>query len=630
MLDGLRTASQTWFGKAIMTVVFGVIILSFAIWGIGDMFRGFGTGRLASVGKTEISAQSFRFHYQNELQRLQRRLGRVVTNEQARQAGLDRQVLGRLMTEAALDQKAQALGLAMSDAALAKTITDDPSFKGADGKFSKDRFDGLLRENGYTERYFTQEQRAVYLRQELAEGLIGKVTAPALMVEALDRYRTETRSVEYFLLPLSAVIVPEPDAAALEKFFEERKTQFAAPEYRTVAVLTLTPATAAKPADVSDADARARYEAGKARFGTPEKRRVTQIVYPTEAEAQAAADQMKAGAAFETLMAARALAAADVDLGLLSKQDIAEPALADAVFALSPGVVSGPVKTKFGYAVARVDAIEPETVKPFAELADQMRKEIATERASKTVRDAHDTIEDQRSAGKPLAEAARAAGLDTTIVEVDAQGRGKTGAPVAGVAGEVDYLRAIFASDVGVDNEALTTRDNGYKWFEIAGVEPARQKTLEDSRAAVTAAWRTEEAQRALTEKSADLVKRLRDGATLASLAAQDKAEIVHAPDVKRVGAAGLSEAAVVQIFDQPSGGAGSAPATGGRIVFHVLDSVTQEFNPEKDAAKNLAEQLQPQIGDDILGEYVRKLEQEYGVQINDAAFRAATGGGDQ
>ncbi|MCC2105815.1 MAG: SurA N-terminal domain-containing protein, partial [Hyphomicrobiales bacterium] len=104
LLDGLRTASKSWFGKAIMTLVFGVIIVSFAIWGIGDIFRGFGQGKLGVVGSTEISSEAYRYAYQTELQRLQQRLRRVVTNDEARQAGLDRQVLGRLVTEAALDQ----------------------------------------------------------------------------------------------------------------------------------------------------------------------------------------------------------------------------------------------------------------------------------------------------------------------------------------------------------------------------------------------------------------------------------------------------------------------------------------------------------------------------------------------
>ncbi len=633
MLDGLRTASKSWFGKAILTVVFGLIIVSFAIWGIGDMFRGFGQGRLAAVGDTEISAESFRFAYQNELQRLQRRFGRVVTNDQARQAGLDRQVLGRLVTEAALDQKARRLGLAMSDADVAKSIMTDPTFKGPDGAFDKGRFDSILRDNGYNERTFVREQRAVYLRQELADALIAKIEAPQLVVESIDRYRNETRSVEYFVLPASSVAAPpEPDPATLQKFYDDRKAAFAAPEYRKITALTLTPATAARPEDVPEADARKLYETVKAqRFGSPERRNVQQIVYPNEAEAQAAADKIRNGATFETLIADRKLNDKDVDLGLVTKKQIADAAIADTAFALKEGVVSGPTKGAFGVALLRVTRIEPESVKPFADVAGELRKEIAQERARKSVQELHDKVEDQRAGGKPLSEAAKAAGLTARTIEaVDAQGRDKNGAAVEGVAGDADLLRAIFASDVGVDNEAIATRDNGYKWFEISAVEPARQKTLEEARVPVLVAWRLQETQRLLTQKTADIVKRLRAGEKFDEIAKAEKAEVKHSPDVKRIGAEGFDEAAVVQIFDQPNGGFGSVATPAGRMVFHVLDSATPDFNPDKDVNKQIAEQMKSQIGEDILGEYVKRLEKDYGVRLNEAVFRAAVGGQEQ
>lgn len=633
MLDGMRAASQNWLGRTIMGLVMGLIVVSFAIWGIGDMFRGFGAGRLVSVGDTEISSESFRFAYQNELQRLQRRFGRAVTNDQARQAGLDRQVLGRLVTEAALDQKARNLGLAMSDAEVAKAITSDPTFKDPTGAFDKARFDSILRDNGYNERAFVREQRAVYLRQELADALIGKIDAPALLVESIDRYRNETRSVEYFVLPASAAPAPaEPDAATLATFYDSHKAAFAAPEYRKIVTLTLTPATAARPDEVSDADAQKLYESVKAqRFGAPERRQVQQIVYPNEAEAQAAAEKIKNGASFDALIEERKLTPKDVDLGLVTKKEMADPAIAAAAFALKEGAVSAPTKGAFGVALLRALRIEPESVKPFAEVSAELRKEIAQERARKAVQEIHDKVEDQRASGKPLAEAAKLSGLETRSVEaVDAQGRDKAGAAVTGVAGDTDLLTAIFKSDVGVDNEAISTRDGGYKWFEISAVEPARQRGLEEARPALLAAWRAQESQRALTQKAADLVKRIRAGEAFADIAKSEKAEVKHSPDVKRIGAEGLDEAAIVQMFDQPVGGAGSVATQQGRLVFHVLDSAAPDFNPDKDVNKQIAEQMKTQIGEDILSEYVKKLEADYGVRLNEASFRAATGGADQ
>src|ERR1700733_1947796 len=110
MLEAMRAATQGWIGRIIMAIVMGLIIMSFAIWGIGDIFRGFGANKLAQVGSEEISTDAFRNAYQTELQRMQQQAKRSITNEEARRFGLDRQVLSRLVNEAALDQQAQALG----------------------------------------------------------------------------------------------------------------------------------------------------------------------------------------------------------------------------------------------------------------------------------------------------------------------------------------------------------------------------------------------------------------------------------------------------------------------------------------------------------------------------------------
>ena len=108
MLEGLRVASQNWIGRTIMALVMGVIVVSFAIWGVGDVFRGFTAQRLAKVGCGEITVEAYRSAYQNELRRLQQRMRRAITNEEAHRSGLDLQVLERLITEVALDQKATA------------------------------------------------------------------------------------------------------------------------------------------------------------------------------------------------------------------------------------------------------------------------------------------------------------------------------------------------------------------------------------------------------------------------------------------------------------------------------------------------------------------------------------------
>src|SRR6476660_10622055 len=154
MLRGMRKASSNWLGKTIMAVVMGVLIVSFGVWGIADIFKGFGQSKLATIGSTEISIEAFRQIYNDRLQTLSRQFGRPLTQEQARLFGLDRQVLQQVVAEAALDEEARRMGLVQSEADTVRMVHNDPSFKGLNGQFDAARFAAVIRQFGYSEQRY--------------------------------------------------------------------------------------------------------------------------------------------------------------------------------------------------------------------------------------------------------------------------------------------------------------------------------------------------------------------------------------------------------------------------------------------------------------------------------------------
>src|ERR1700724_1006823 len=172
MLRGMRKASSNWLGKIIMSVVMGVLILSFAVWGIADIFRGFGQSTLAKIGGTEISTEQFRQLYTEKLQQLGRQFGRPLTMDQARAFGLDRQVLQQTIAEAALDEEARRLGLGQSDAETMRLIVSDPNFKGVNGNFDPARFQAMIRQAGFSEQRYVADQRPVSLRRPIADTIM--------------------------------------------------------------------------------------------------------------------------------------------------------------------------------------------------------------------------------------------------------------------------------------------------------------------------------------------------------------------------------------------------------------------------------------------------------------------------
>ncbi|HEX9170291.1 MAG TPA: SurA N-terminal domain-containing protein [Roseiarcus sp.] len=630
MLESIRNASQGIVGKAIMTVVMGLIIVSFVIWGVGDMLRGFTASSVASVGGAKISAQEYRFAYDRTIQQYQRRLRRPFTNEEARQIGLDRSVLQRLLSEAAVDEETRKLGLNISDDALREVITSNPDFRDKAGAFDPARFAGALRDMDMTERGFVSELRRQALRQFIVAALTAEVAAPKAEVRAEADYEGQSRSVDYFLIPAAgAGEIPAPSDEALKTFFNDRKASYRAPEFRAMDVLVLGPETIANPAEVSDADAQAAYEkiAGKdPRFGAPEKRDLQQILFPNEADASAADAKLKAGASFDDLVKDRGLKPEDTDLGETTKDAMIDKGEADAVFALPQGGVSGVLKSQFGPVIVRVKGITPSTVKPFAEVADEVKRQVSASRASDKIQALHDKIEDLRVSGKSLLDAAKELGLTgESIAAVDAEGRDPKGAPV-NLTDKAELLRAAFASDVGLDEAPINTREGGFVWFDITKVDPAHDLTFEEAKPEVEKQWRTEEMDKALAGKADDLVKQIKAGANVAEVAKSAGAEVKPAQDVHRAEQTSLPEAVVAAIFREPPDGAGSAATPDGRMVFKITADKTPPVDFADARVKTMASQLDAGARESLLDQYVEALRRTLGVVIHPEALQAAEG----
>ena len=632
MLEGMRSVQKTWVGRLFMAVIMGFIVVSFVFWGIGNVFTNYGVGKLARVGGVEITADAFRSSYQAVLQNLQARNGgKAISNEQARAAGVPGQVLEKLIGNAALDDAARKMRLGMSEEDIASAIRQDPEFKGADGKFEKARFDSAMRNIGFSEQGFVREQRNTYLRQEIAEAVGGAVTVPHVVLDALYRYGAETRAIAYIRLPVaSAGDTPAPDDASLKAFYEARKQGFMAPEIRKLVTLAVTPNSLAKPDDVTDAEAQRRYdELRETRYGAPEKRALQHMVFANAEEAAAASARIKAGTTFDEIAAERKLTAADLDFGVKSKIQILDKPAADAAFALAQGGVSEPVKEALGVSLLRVNAITEAVSTPFSDVAASIKLELAAVKASPEVQAAHDKIEDLRTQGKPLGEAAKTAGFEVRVIDaIDAQGRDKSGTEVPGLVDRDALLRAAFASDVGVDNDTVSTKDRGYAWFEVQSIEPARQLTFEDVRDRVAQAWKIDETSKRLAAKGADMVKRLNAGEKLTALAEAEKLEVRTLGNIRRNAAEGLSEGERTQVFNLPTGGAGSyGGEDGSRLLFQVTASEAPPLDPADPQARRMREVLSTAMSQDLVTQYVQRLQGDAGVEINDATLRQLTGG---
>jgi len=628
MLRGLRNVSSNWLGKSLMSLMFGVLIVSFGVWGIADIFRGYGSSTLATVGSTEISTEQFRQLLTDRIQQISRQARRPLTLDQARAFGLDRQILQETISEALLDEQARRMGLALSDAEIVKIISADPTFAAPNGKFDAQRFALALREFGYTEQRFIAEQRRVSLRRQLVGSIVAGVTPTNTEIDALTRFQGEQRAIDYIKLGAAqAGTVETPADDVLSAYFEQHKVLFRAPEYRKVAYLVVSPEAMAKNIVVSDEDARKVFDQNRDTYARPERRRLLQISFQSPDEAKAARDKIAAGLSFEDLAKEKNLTASDTDLGLISRDALSDSTIADAAFSLPLNEVSQPVTGTLATVILKVTQIEPGSTATYESSADTIKKKIAADRARANFDELRNKIEDERGGGANIVEAAQKAGLTAVTVDVDRSGRSMDGKSAQLPTG-VDLASAAFNSDVGVENDALTF-PGGEVWYDVLSTSPSHDRALDEVKDKVIARWRAEQIATNLRAKATELVEKLNKGADFASEASAMGLQIEKSPLFTRDVKLNALPDQVVDAAFRTAKDTATQTQGGGEddvVVLRVTNVVTPKVDINSDVAKQLKTALAGNLTNEQIAGYVANLESTIGAKINQGAYAIATG----
>jgi peptidyl-prolyl cis-trans isomerase D len=611
--------------------LFAILVISFAIWGIGPVFRNFGRGALAKVGPHEIRAEDFQRSLQNELRAISRQTGRHITPEQARAAGIDQRVLAQLMAWAAVETHADQLDLALSDKALINGLKDDPAFKDPNGNFSRIAFENVLQNMGLSERGFLALRRRDELREQVTGALINGVAIPDSLVDLVNSWRNEKRVAQFFVIDADkAVKVPEPDDAKLRETYEANKGEFTSPEYRKLGVLVLSVDDLKTKMDVTDAEIATKYEESKDAYNTPERRRLQQLAFKDKAAADAAKAALAGGKSFGDLAKELGAKDSDIDLGLVSKDRLIDPKIGDVAFSLPKDGISDPIEGRFATVLVRVSAIEPAVIRTLADVKDQVRDAIAKGKAQGQVQSLIDQVEDGRSAGKPLKDAAEQLKLQyLEVPSTDRSNKTPEGAPAVGLPDAQAIVKAGFDSQVGLQNEAVELHDGGFAWVDVLGVTEKKQKPFDEVKEQVKALTIAKERERLIGELAAKLVEKADGGADFAALATEAGGSKVETtpPFTRTTEPQGMPKDAVARAFTLAKGKAASSPTNDTRIVYQVTE-ITPAPEPTKEQRDTIAKQLKNELTDEVLSQYVVALEDRLGAHVNPEEFKRATGSG--
>jgi peptidyl-prolyl cis-trans isomerase D len=626
MLDAMRRGAVNWLSK----ILLGLLVIAFAVWGVADVFRGYGRGTLARIGSTEISVEEYRQAYQDELASISRRMGRRLTNEQAKLLGVEQRTLSRLIGGAAVDTHARQLHLSLSDQGIADLIRQDPAFRGVDGAFSNQTFQNYLRQNGLSEGRYVATRRKDEVREQLTDTLLGGLSPPQLLIDVLHRYREETRVIEFLTPDYDKLIkTAEPDDAKLREYYEQNKRQFMTPELRKINVLLLSRDDVKARLAIPEEEVKNAYEQDKEKFNVPEKRRVQQLSFPDKAAAEKAYTALAKAKDFKEAVAKQGFKESDIELGQLARKDLIDPKIADAVFALKKDELSKPIEGQFAIVLVRVTEIAPGKQRSYEEVKGEIKDRMAEERVSQEMQALHEKAENDRSAGKLLQEIGASLKLAFhEIAQIDREGKTGDGKPAIVHAEAARIAQAAFSGSAGIESDAIELGDGGYAWIDVLAVTPEKQKPFEAVQAQVKADLLGQERRKEIAAFAAKLVERLTGGETLAALAKEIGAKTEKAGPVTRATSPqGLPHNAVQQAFALPKGGATSATTVDGkaRIVLRVADIVPAPA-PTEEQAKRLKDELARQLQGDLLAEYIGGLQTRYGLSVNEAALKTALG----
>lgn len=637
-----------WFKEVIQdSIVFkafmGLMVVSFGIWGIGDVITpGIDPNIAIQGGRFEVRATDLQRRFQAQLERMRENLGAEAIADPALKQMVLNNTVEELRRTAITNMAAFELGIDVTPERVRDNITARSAFKDETGTFNPLKFSEVLIQNQLTETGFTKLVEDDLRQQTLLNPIGVSAGVPQSMAEILFSYRSETRVADTLLVAADAMAAPEaPTEEQVKKTYDENITAFTAPEYRTIKGVAITTNDLVPINSIDESAVRAFYDENAERYRTPETRKLSQLVFETKEQAEAARVFMAPGDDLSKI-AAKAKIGPPIDLGERTLADPIIKPFGDAV-KIAVNEISQPLQTDLGWHLLQVSSITPEQVTPYEDVKDKVRQTLANDKGTDALFEASVKLEDEVAAGTPFDEIAKAIGGRYIIFNsIDRQGNNSSGVmivePVLSLVAPDKIYATAFSTPVGTES-TLIEFQGGYYILRVESVTSPAPKPLEAVRSDVVKMWEKEQrlaAAKIVAEKiSADVSPSV----TMTSIADKDK-RLSYAKlgpitrfgeslskdyvvDAKRVGPDMLN-----RLFSAKADDKVISPVLGGYLVARLKEIIPAKA--EGDLAQTFTDiQLSTRnaIGQDLLQQFSTAIAVRYPATINSQVI-ADLGGG--
>lgn len=608
MAAGMKHLSKTF-----VWILMGMLIVGLA--GFGAVNFTSSASSVARAGDEEVSIGNYVRELRREQQALQAQTGQAVSMAQLTAFGLDRAVLSRLISLAALDHESKQLGLSIGDENLLAELSAIEAFQGVNGSFDREAYRFALSNAGLSEKEFEDDLRREAARTIVQQAVLSGTRMPGTLTGTLTGFIGARRSFSYAQLNAGdiALTAELPSEEVLQAFYEAHQDRFMLPQTKVITYAALRPSMLLDEVEIDEANLQQLFEDRADQYQVPERRLVERLVFAdAEAASSAKAQLETGGATFESLVESRGLTLADIDLGDVTLADLG--AAGADVFAAEAGDVAGPLPSDLGPALYRVNGRLEAQVTTFEEAEPELRDELASGRARRLVEAQAEEIDDLLAGGATLEELATEQGLE--LVQINWTGDSSDG--IAAYEGFRTAAAAVTAEDFPA---ADFLEDGSLFALRLDEVLAERPEPFAEAREQVLAAWQADRLATALAAQGEDML-------------AQAKSADGFAGDAGVKTESGLTRTAYIgtvpadllsQVFEMSIGEFRLVQDAGSAVIVR-LDAI---LPPEQSDDMNLLTQaLQAQLDQSLAQElfqaYVQDVQTRAEPRIDQQALNAA------
>jgi len=609
MLNTLRKSVAGPFVKLLI----GILILSFAVWGIQDIFGNYKNSVAIEIDGNEISLDELVNEYNYQLSTISSQLNKQISFDESMALGIDKIAIENLVRKMILQIELNKYGINIPEEFIAQKIVNDDAFK-SDGVFNKARYRQLLSFSGYTEESFLISELNANKQNQLYSLIANKNYIPNTLLDIINDYNSTEKVINYIEIPKKNISVKTPSERELLEFYDKFQNGYRKSETRDFDALILNADSLKNNTSVSQTEIQNYYNENIDSFKVEETRDVYQFFFANLITAEEFLAESKS-VSFETLLDSYNLSKSDDYLGNIRKDDILDSDLAEIAFNIDAKTFSNPIDGLLGLSIVYIDEIYEGSTPPLNELASTIEEELKIEAALNLIDDVFFSIEDDFLSGMHMQEVADKNKINlTSFAKIDINGKDFDNNDINVIQND-QLLQRLFNSNIGDFIEVVETEDS-YIWIKLNAINEPFIRSFKDVRDIVT----SDMIKQRLDKKEQEIIAEIKD-ALVNNTLSKERAESLDI-EIKKSGPFSRNKPIMEfsQDFNDRILSADLNETIIGKSPDEILIGKVVEIIPSNNIAltrdNEQVEGLDYQIRSDLFEQFLSSLEETYDVTL--------------